>query len=59
LALPIDSAQERLYAAIDGNRSIGEILRIAADADGEPHDRGFFEQLWQYDQIVFDAINSL
>jgi SAM-dependent methyltransferase len=55
LALPIDAAQERLFAAIDGNRSIGQILRMAAAVRGEPHARGFFEQLWQYDQIVFDA----
>jgi len=58
LALPIDAAQERLFAAIDGNRSIDQITRIAADADREAHAHRFFEQLWQYDQIVFDAIDS-
>ncbi len=57
LALPIDMAQERLFAAIDGNRSIDQILRIAA-AGGEERARRFFEQLWQYDQIVFDATES-
>jgi SAM-dependent methyltransferase len=55
LALPIDAAQEQLFAAIDGNRSIDQILRMAAGAGGEAHARRFFEQLWQYDQIVFDA----
>ena len=55
LALPIDAAQERIFAAIDGNRSIEEILRIAAGAGAEAQARRFFEQLWQYDQIVFDA----
>ena len=55
LALPIDAAQERLFAAIDGNRSIDQILRMAAPVRGEARARGFFEQLWQYDQIVFDA----
>ncbi len=55
LALPIDAAQERLFAAIDGNRSIGEILRMGAPTDGDARARRLFEQLWQYDQIVFDA----
>jgi hypothetical protein len=57
LALPIDAAQERLFAAIDGNRSIDEILRDTAGA-GHERARRFIEQLWQYDQIVFDATNS-
>jgi SAM-dependent methyltransferase len=55
LAFPIDAAQERLFAAIDGNRSIDQILRMAVPVRGEAHARRFFEQLWQYDQIVFDA----
>ena len=58
LALPIDAAQERLFSAIDGDRSIDKILRMAAPVDGETHARRFFEQLWQYDQIVFDATDS-
>jgi hypothetical protein len=58
LALPIDDAQERVFAAIDGNRSIDEILRSAAGAVGDEQTRRFIEQLWQYDQIVFDATNS-
>ncbi len=58
LALPIDPAQERLLAAVDGIRSIDQILRMAVPVRGEAHARGFFEQLWQYDQIVFDATNS-
>jgi 2-polyprenyl-3-methyl-5-hydroxy-6-metoxy-1,4-benzoquinol methylase len=55
LALPIDAAQERIFAAIDGNRSIDELLRVAPEARGEEQARRLFEQLWQYDQIVFDA----
>jgi SAM-dependent methyltransferase len=57
LVLPIDGAQERVFAAIDGNRSINEILRIAAKAGGDERARRFIEQLWEYDQIVFDATN--
>ncbi len=59
LALPIDSAQERLFASIDGSRSIDEILRIATEAVAEGHARGYFERLWQYDQIVFDAAGKI
>jgi SAM-dependent methyltransferase len=50
--LPINAQQKKLFDAIDGKRSIGEIasetaLRAAA--------RVLFEGLWQYDQVVFDA----
>jgi SAM-dependent methyltransferase len=52
LYLPIDARQERLLAAIDGTRSIAEIC-------GEAGDRGlahaFFQQLWRWDQVVFDT----
>ena len=58
LALPIDPAQERLLAAVDGIRSIDQILRMAAGANGDEPGRRLFEQLWRYDQIVFDATNS-
>jgi SAM-dependent methyltransferase len=58
LALPIDAAQERVFAAIDGNRSIDQILRDAAGAGGDEQARRFIEQLWEYDQIVFDATGS-
>jgi SAM-dependent methyltransferase len=58
LALPIDAAQERVFAAIDGNRSIDDILRDTAGAGGEEPARRFIEQLWEYDQIVCDATSS-
>jgi hypothetical protein len=58
LALPIDAAQARVFAAIDGSRSIDDILRMAADAGGDAHAHRWFELLWRYDQIVFDATNS-
>jgi SAM-dependent methyltransferase len=58
LALPIDTAQERVFAAIDGNRSIDEILRGTVGAGGDEQARRFIEQLWEYDQIVFDATSS-
>jgi len=55
LALPIDSAQARIFAAIDGNRSVGEILRNAGAAGGEEPGRRFVKQLWEHDQIALDA----
>jgi SAM-dependent methyltransferase len=58
LALPIDAAQGRVFAAIDGDRSVDQILRDAARGNGDEQARRFIEQLWEYDQIVFDATAS-
>jgi SAM-dependent methyltransferase len=58
LALPIDAAQERVFAAIDGKRSIDEIQRQAAGAGSDERTRRFIERLWEYDQIVLDATRS-
>jgi hypothetical protein len=55
LALLIDPAQERLLAAIDGERSVGEILHSAAGTMGDEGGGQFFKRLWEHDQIVFDA----
>jgi SAM-dependent methyltransferase len=55
LALPVTSAEARIFAAIDGKRSIDEIARsVAGDAGGEGT-RNFIERLWEYDQIAIDA----
>jgi SAM-dependent methyltransferase len=58
LALPIDTAQERVLAAIDGNRSVDHILRDTAPTGGDEQTGRFIEKLWEYDQIVFDATSS-
>jgi SAM-dependent methyltransferase len=58
LALPIDAVEERIFAAIDGKRSIGEILSDAPGAGGDELARMFTEQLWEYDQIVLDLTRS-
>jgi hypothetical protein len=55
LALFIDAAQERLLAAIDGKRSIAEILQGADGAIGDEEGRQFLQRLWEHDLIVFDA----
>jgi SAM-dependent methyltransferase len=54
LALFIDAGQERLFVAIDGERSVGEILQSAGGM-AEEKDRQFFSRLWEHDLIVFDA----
>jgi hypothetical protein len=57
LILPIAAEEDRLLGAIDGQRTIREIVH-AVTAGGrrqERQARDFFERLWQYDQIVFDA----
>jgi SAM-dependent methyltransferase len=54
LALFIDVAQERLVTAIDGERSVGEILQGAGGME-EEQGRQFFKRLWEHDLVVFDA----
>jgi SAM-dependent methyltransferase len=52
LYLPIDARQERLLAAIDGERTIAEICH---ELDDQSLARTFFQQLWRWDQAVFDT----
>jgi SAM-dependent methyltransferase len=51
LYLPIDAQQKRLFDAIDGKRSVGQI----AGESGAEATRALFERLWWMDQIVFDV----
>jgi SAM-dependent methyltransferase len=55
LVLPINSAEASVFAAIDGKRTVGEILRMVAEGEGAERARRFIERLWEYDQIVIDA----
>jgi SAM-dependent methyltransferase len=59
LIMPITAAEKRLFEAIDGRRTVGDIARGAATIDSHhrrPDPAGvFFERLWHYDQVVFDA----
>jgi SAM-dependent methyltransferase len=56
LILSVDAFEDRFLCAIDGNRTIAENLRLTAtDRDCERRALSFFERLWRYDQIVFDA----
>jgi SAM-dependent methyltransferase len=52
LFLPIDAWQERLLAAVDGERTIAEICGRQGDRSLA---RAFFQQLWRWDQVVFDT----
>ncbi len=54
LYLPIDAQEKRLYDAIDGERTLGEIARRHGLVTLETA-RVFFERLFAHDQIVFDA----
>ncbi|MEO6836724.1 MAG: class I SAM-dependent methyltransferase [Candidatus Tumulicola sp.] len=54
LYLPIDARQERLLAAVDGVRSIAEICGERGD---RRFAREFFQQLWRWDQVVFNRSN--
>ena len=59
LILTVDSFEDRLLSAIDGDRTVAAIMRIAMQGgEGELRVLNFFERLWRYDQIVFDASRS-
>jgi hypothetical protein len=52
LYLPIDAAREQLLNATDGDRTIG---RICGDRRDRNFVRDFFQELWRWDQVVFDT----
>jgi SAM-dependent methyltransferase len=58
LVLTVDAFEDRLLGAIDGRRTLAEILTVGAGGREEGRALRFFERLWQYDQIVFDASRS-
>jgi hypothetical protein len=57
--LPINATEKRLVDGIDGTRAIGDIAESALPSSLKESQldmaRTFFERLWQYDQVVFDA----
>jgi hypothetical protein len=54
LFVVVNDRQKLMYEAIDGRRTIGEILESVNEAENIDA-REFFETLWLYDQIVFDT----
>ena len=59
LVMPIDSTEKAWFDAIDGNRTVDGILEgTLTSSEARPQlelARTFFEKLWHYDQVVFDA----
>ena len=58
LYLAIDQAEVQLFEAIDGERTIAEIVRSTGGGAREQdwaNAGAFFERLWWYDQVIFDA----
>jgi SAM-dependent methyltransferase len=59
LIMPIDSTEKPLFDAIDGSCSIGGIVERTLPSSQTKSQldmaRTFFEKLWWYDQVVFDA----
>ncbi len=59
LFMPIDSTEKRLFDAIDGSCSVGDLVaRALPSSQSKAHRdiaRAFFERLWWYDQVVFDT----
>jgi hypothetical protein len=51
LFLIIDPQEKQMFDAVDGRRSIAAIVEEVS----APQARDFFEQLWRYDQVVFDT----
>ena len=59
LFLPIGSTEKRLFDAIDGVRSIADIMERTLSSSPRTTNlemaRTFFERLWWHDQVVLDA----
>jgi SAM-dependent methyltransferase len=59
LFLPIDATEKRMVDAIDGTRTIAEIMEASKSSPQGSRDpdsaRTFFERLWWQDQVVFDV----
>jgi hypothetical protein len=60
LVLRVDAFEDQLLALIDGERTVADIVEaVPRHAGGERRALRFFERLWQYDQIVFDASTAV
>lgn len=53
LYILINEIEKQIFDAIDGSRSVAEIVETVEGAS--PLAREFFEKLWHYDQVVFDT----
>ncbi len=58
ILLAISATEKRLFDAIDGSRTIGDLAEttLPPSQGQSPMDaRNFFERLWWHDHVVFDA----
>jgi len=59
LLVPLDAVEKLMFDAIDGSRTIHDIVERALPSSRQRSRsdlaRTFFERLWWYDQVVFDA----
>jgi SAM-dependent methyltransferase len=59
LIMPIDSTEKRLFDAIDGKNSIGDIVQRTLPSSPTKSQldmaRTFFQRAWWYDQVVFQT----
>lgn len=53
--LIINPYEKQLYDAIDGQRTVAEVVGTVKDTGAVAADADFFKQLWLYDQVVFDT----
>ena len=53
LYLLIDAKEKQIYEAIDGRRTIGQIVDTVEGSELRVQD--VFQKLWWYDQVVFDT----
>ena len=51
LYLLVDAKEKQIFDAIDGRRTVGEIVETVGASSSE----AFFRSLWLYDQVVFDT----
>jgi hypothetical protein len=54
LVMPIDAAEKRLFDAVDGTRTVGQI----ADGVSPKMAHNFFDRLAWWDQVVFDQSST-
>ena len=58
LICTVDEFEFQLLGAVDGQRTLAEV--VAQAGDGQTRRAvAFFERLWDYDQVVFDASRGL
>jgi hypothetical protein len=56
--MTLNPAEKRLFDAVDGNRTIDDILRrtvTSPERSDQELARNLFERLWRHNQVVFDA----